>query len=676
MLKWKFQLLGDFTAFAPDGSVLAISGRKHRALIAILLLSESMSVTRDYLLNLLWSSRFDTQARTSLRGVLSEIKREYRPFGACPIAADRTHVFIAEKINPEIDIDPLISGSNDQSANSLAVTVRLNGGELLSSLKIDNEQAFEHWKVTEQERVRKAYRKILWRYLNLRKGSEDTVEFEYTANRMLELDDADEDAHRALMQLYHEQGNRSLALNQFKTCEQNLRENHDSAVSEATADLAKKIRAVTAGDNQNFDTFHYETAQDTATGRSEVSLAVLPFSLQSGLELPEDIGHRLAGSISDEAFRFRWFRSIPSSETSRVHLPDLGLSSMMMATGAKYVLDGHVEKSREDYVLIIKLIDGENSGTVWCERVPLTPQVLADPMLINEKILGQLDVKLRSNEIAQAHRLNREPSTGYEYTLLAMSNMYELSKSTYQDTETLFQNAINHSPNNAWAYSFWSLWKMFCLGQNWVDDYETGFEAANKFADIARNRDPEDAIAWVIAGHFSSFWKLNLEQGQRFVNIATDKNPYSSFVWMLSSATYAYLGEPEEALRRLEISYSLSPIDTSFMFMYDSAACLAHLYNRDAHQAEKYGRQTISDAPQFSNGYKQLLVALGHLGKTTECQRYLKLLLELEPGFNIYGFLQKYPFGKPEDADYFREGMELAGAPEGSDAARHLVIDE
>ncbi len=669
MSNWKFQLLGNFIAFTPKSNELQLPGRKHQALIAMVLLSENKSIPRDRVLDMLWGSRSEDQARASLRGVLSEIKRVCRPFGPCPIEADRSHIFVPDSTTVEVDIDALLRNENDMSIDSLAVVSTLSGGDLLASLKI-NESAFEQWKTIEQEQMKRAYRRILQLYMSELRETENPIEIELTANRMLDLDDADEDAHRALMQLYYQQNSRSRALHQFELCKEKIRKQYNSAVSEATANLAISIQAGLGEGDKYQSKPIYKYANTTTAGVNEISLAVMLFRQPEGSGIDRNFAGEIAEGISFRARYFKWFRVISTKESFRVQLKELGPSGVTETIGAKYILDGEIYLSKNSYHLKIELIDGISSNIVWSDVVKLNNQIFDNPEIIYEQILGRLDVNLRAHEIQHALSLKRKPATGYEFTLLALSNMTELESTRLDETKSYFQKAVELSPKASWIHSYWSLWKMFCLGQDWLVDKEQGFREANELARTAFNIDQENAIALVIAGHFQSLWEQNLELGQILVDRARKANPYSAFTWMLSSATYSYMGEPSVALQQLERAQTLSSTETHFQFMRPTALCLAHLFNRDLEQAEVYGKQLLFYAPGFTNGHKLLLVALGHLGKVSESNRYLHDLLEMEPDFNIRSFLDKYPFGKSEDRDFFREGFELAGAPSGRNGSK------
>src|SRR5262249_39127983 len=68
-------LLGRFELRGRDGGDATPAGRKVRALLACLALSQGASWPRERLGALLWSNRGEEQARASLRQALAELRR-------------------------------------------------------------------------------------------------------------------------------------------------------------------------------------------------------------------------------------------------------------------------------------------------------------------------------------------------------------------------------------------------------------------------------------------------------------------------------------------------------------------------------------------------------------------------------------------------------------------------
>jgi tetratricopeptide (TPR) repeat protein len=99
--------------------------------------------------------------------------------------------------------------------------------------------------------------------------------------------------------------------------------------------------------------------------------------------------------------------------------------------------------------------------------------------------------------------------------------------------------------------------------------------------------------------------------------------------------------------------------------VWDNVFTTAYLIGRDYEQAYRHGRRFVRENPDFSNGYKPLIAALGHLGRPDEAAPYVQKLLQLEPHFTIAQFTRTYPLARQEDRDNYALGLELAGVPKG-----------
>jgi tetratricopeptide (TPR) repeat protein len=124
------------------------------------------------------------------------------------------------------------------------------------------------------------------------------------------------------------------------------------------------------------------------------------------------------------------------------------------------------------------------------------------------------------------------------------------------------------------------------------------------------------------------------------------------------------MGQPAMALQHLERYTTLTSFAPNAYFG-DTIYTLAHLIRTDFDAASKFGRRAVRAYPDFSNGYKPLIAALGHLGRPDEAASYLQKLLQLEPHFTIARFIGSYPLARLEDRDNYARGLELAGVPKG-----------
>ena len=98
----QLDLTGGFRLIGAHGGEIRLSGRKGRALLAIVALSPGLSVSRARLRSLLWAERGEQQAADSLRQQLAVLRKELGP------AADAILIMHDDQIglvDRAIDID-------------------------------------------------------------------------------------------------------------------------------------------------------------------------------------------------------------------------------------------------------------------------------------------------------------------------------------------------------------------------------------------------------------------------------------------------------------------------------------------------------------------------------------------------------------------------------------------
>ena len=171
--------------------------------------------------------------------------------------------------------------------------------------------------------------------------------------------------------------------------------------------------------------------------------------------------------------------------------------------------------------------------------------------------------------------------------------------------------------------------------------------------------DPENSEAIGIYA-YTLAWKRDFDRAVHFFDRSLRLNPNLAYIWALSAATYCYIGEPENALKRLGRYRDLVPHDPYYGF-FENAYAVAYTFKHDYERAVVVGRRVVTANPHFINGYKPLIASLGHLGRRDEAAPYIEKLLSLEPNFTIEKFRKEYPFKRAEDRDEYCKGLRLAG---------------
>jgi len=215
---------------------------KGKALLAFLAVT-GQPCGRETLAALLWSELPDSEARTNLRVVLSNLRHFLAPY----VLITRETVGLNPECRPWIDVEAF-QQALDQSRGAadmgqLQAAVALYRGDLLAGFTVPGASAFDEWVAGQRERLRQlalfALHELATEYVTRRTYLAGIA----TLNQLLTLDPWREEAHRQLMELYARSGQRSAALAQYAICRQVLADELGVAPADETRALYQAIMA-------------------------------------------------------------------------------------------------------------------------------------------------------------------------------------------------------------------------------------------------------------------------------------------------------------------------------------------------------------------------------------------------------------------------------------------------
>jgi DNA-binding SARP family transcriptional activator len=246
--------LGPFQVYLDDQLVEEWPGHKALSLFKYLLLTRRRRVLKDVLYELFWSDVDPEACRRNLHQAIYSLRhtlRGHRPDiryllfeDDCYLLNPRLEIWVdAEEFDEHAIAGQRleVSGQLDEAMAEYGKAEALYRGHLLE------ECLYEDWISVERERLRSAYTHMAGR---LAVGYVDRREYSAAillCQKALTLDRCDEDAHRLLMHCYEAQGQRHLALRQFRACADALQADFDLAPSEETIALNDALKHLGEG---------------------------------------------------------------------------------------------------------------------------------------------------------------------------------------------------------------------------------------------------------------------------------------------------------------------------------------------------------------------------------------------------------------------------------------------
>lgn len=198
-----------------DGQPLTrLMAAKQQALVYYLAVAGA-PVTRTRLAALLWGNADEAAARTNLRTALSKLRR-WLP-GVLDI--DDRQVGFATGVPVAVDWAELTAalreGAPPDEREAAAAAWR---GPLLDGLDVAASDDFERWLAQSRQRAERDAVALRRKLLALQEAAGAIDAAVAHARALLEIDDADEPAHMALMRLLAARGQRTAALAQYEAC--------------------------------------------------------------------------------------------------------------------------------------------------------------------------------------------------------------------------------------------------------------------------------------------------------------------------------------------------------------------------------------------------------------------------------------------------------------------------
>jgi DNA-binding SARP family transcriptional activator len=657
----KVSLLGDFRLHTTNDEDVPIRGKKNAALLASILLDPEKRINRGDAEALLWSQRSPPQAKASLRQCLSELREQLDSFSNVELITNRLDISLTLGAII-LDVDEIIGVAASDTVSEKIRFADHCEGEFLKGLKI-LDPAFEDWVYARRLQYSDLYQGILKDLLSELDPKDSVQETKHIAFKLLESDICSETAHMALMKCYFsEEGGKAKAIRQYRLCCDLLQREIDTPPSLELRDLYEHIR-----------TTEPSSAPLTRKGRSNLinpprtyglSVAVFPFS---EIENPDDdsgLGSKIAREVRKGLSRFSWLsvasRYVSPKEADKMER----YQKISRDIDVRYVVDGYIEYASGTYSLsveLIDIIDDAKSTISWNQD--FTVELDNNESLKNAiaQIICQLDVKLRQKEINRVVSLAPNEYSAYDCVIRAVSTISEMTHESFQHAEKTFERAMELDPEFAAIYTWRIYWKIFWFGQSWVKDSTQEIITTSQLARDALKRNPDDALALAMKGHFQAFIEHNFDGALDLHQKAYQLNPYSSMVLLLNSFTFSYCGEPEKAICRLEELNQLGGFEERHKFFYYLANSVAHTFNKEYHLGIEWGKKCIGDTPGFTNGYKPIICCLGHLGKSKEAAFYIAELSRLDPEFSVKQVAKVYPFQRDEDRNHYVEGLQKAG---------------
>jgi adenylate cyclase len=330
----------------------------------------------------------------------------------------------------------------------------------------------------------------------------------------------------------------------------------------------------------------------------------------------------------------------------------------------RYLLTGSVRRDGNRVRLSAELADCEAGTAIWHDRLEGEAGdlfKLQDELAI--RVAATIAPQVQESELQRCRAKHPASLDAYECVLRGLDLIYREEDNPYSKALPMFERALALDPGYATAYALAAT----CHGERFYEgtspDPTGDHMEAERLSRLALTFDRFDPLALSLCGHIRSWLFHDYGQAIELFDRALAAHPSAAIAWTRSSATFAYIGEPREARRRVDIGLRLSPYDAHVFFSYGLAGLAAYA-SGDYLEAANWGRKSMAANPRFVGNMRFLAASLAASGQFREARQVGQDLLRLTPRFSAAKFAAGHAFKDPEMRLRFREHLVLAGLPE------------
>jgi len=403
-------------------------------------------------------------------------------------------------------------------------------------------------------------------------------------------------------------------------------------------------------------------AKAEPSAAAAAAIAVLPFTNMSGDPEQEYFSDGISEDIITDLSKIAGLTVIARNSSFIYKGRSVDIRDIGRELGVQSVLEGSIRRAGNRVRITAQLIDAANGSHLWADRYDrdLTDifEVQDD---VTRRIVEALKVTLSPAENARLTDTGTSNMEAYDSALRGREILLGKTKNreTFEQAKALFLKAIKLDPDFAQAHAGLGFAFMFDYQNRWSDDPDGSLKQAKHYAQLAIEKDPEQALPHVVAAVAAGFDR-DLERAKAEVDIALALNPNLAMANNVFGTMRIYSGQPLEAIPAIERAMRLDPAGSGqFLHFLGMANLLAGKYETAAALLKQ--RVVLMPETDFSRAI--LASALGHLGEVEEARRVWRELEKINPKYSFRDHFSRQPFKNPADVERVAEGLKKAGLP-------------
>lgn len=207
-----------------------------------------------------------------------------------------------------------------------------------------------------------------------------------------------------------------------------------------------------------------------------------------------------------------------------------------------------------------------------------------------------------------------------------------------------------------------ALWHLYQVLQGWSDDVVGDGRRGAALARRALDLDPHHSLALAVDGAFCAHVDADLPRARRQSERAVAEDPQEPQAWLSLASIDSYEGLGDEAVVHAAQAIALSPLDPC-RFVFNLMSAAGHLVAGRTDEAVALAEASARLNPHHAPTYRLQIIALQLGGQAQAASAVARQLLQIDPGFRVAQFVQRYPGRAHAHARSYIQALLDAGVP-------------
>ncbi len=390
------------------------------------------------------------------------------------------------------------------------------------------------------------------------------------------------------------------------------------------------------------------------------AIAVLPFDNLGADPEQEYFADGLAQDLITRLSSWRGFPVISHFSSFSYKGDSVDVQEVGRALGARYVVQGGVQRAGDGIRISTRLIDATTGQVVWADRYNRRIEdVLAMQEEISQAIVAAMYPELDRFDRERALRHEPGDLAAWDW---AQRGWWHWNRGTPEDNAEArrsYERAVELDPRFSTAFAGLALTHYYDLSSGWTDAPEQSIQDLIEAAETAVALDDRDPSGRHALGHA---YALTGERDKMIAafDLSVELNPSSALVRSCAGESLALAGQSERAIAHLEEAIRLSPQDQGIAWTYHALA-LAHFSAGEYEPAVDWAGRAVNQMPDFAFAYRTLASSPAQLGRLEAAHNALDDAKRLAPEFTLAAGARVLLTAEPTVGRRYLDGLRLAG---------------